>query len=110
MREEIEQKEMHFNTTTPHISPPNHKSGFPGYYAPLPFVLLILIGCVLAMVVYIRRRRSRLGELRHRMIPLYSYDAAEEEEEWEDSGREEEELNEPLYKEGKLFFSSVYGT
>ncbi|KAF1386886.1 hypothetical protein PFLUV_G00099510 [Perca fluviatilis] len=109
MREEIEQKEMHFNSTTPHISPPNHKPGFPGYYALIPFVLLILIGCVLAMVVYIRRK-SRLDELRHRMIPLYSYDAAEEQEEWKDAGREEEELTEPLYKEGKLLFSSVYGT
>lgn len=82
----------------------------------------------------------RLDELRHRLIPLYSYDPAEEEqEEWGDSGGEEEEelavckpliinyippfwwvmkipanqefvfsLQEPLYKEGKLSFTSGY--
>ncbi|XP_031723551.1 uncharacterized protein LOC116394526 isoform X3 [Anarrhichthys ocellatus] len=106
MWEEIKYTEMHFNHTTPHISPPNPKPGFPGYYALIILVLLLLIGCVIAMVLYIRRR-SRLDELRHRLIPLYSYDPAEEQEEWEDAGREEEEeLSEPLYKEGKLSFSS----
>ncbi|KAK9516501.1 hypothetical protein VZT92_024425 [Zoarces viviparus] len=105
MWEEIKHTEMHFNHTTPHISPPNPKPGFPAYYALIILVLLILIACVMAMVVYIRKR-SRLDELRHRLIPLYSYDPAEEQEEWEDAGREEEELAEPLYKEGKLSFSS----
>ncbi|XP_056243595.1 uncharacterized protein LOC130176493 isoform X2 [Seriola aureovittata] len=115
MEAEIEQKEMHFNHTTPHISPLNPKPGFPGYYALIPFVLLILIGCVVAAVVYIRRKASffsfRLDELRHRLIPLYSYDPAEEQD-WSDGGREDEdeELAEPLYKEGKLSFSSGYGT
>ncbi|XP_035521157.1 uncharacterized protein C3orf18 homolog [Morone saxatilis] len=101
---------MHFNHTTPHISPTNPKPGFPGYYALIPFVLLTLIGCIVAMVIYIRRR-SRLDELRHRLIPLYSYDPAEEQDNWGDSGKEneEEELAEPLYKEGRLSFSSDYG-
>ncbi|XP_071351693.1 small integral membrane protein 29-like [Trachinotus anak] len=110
MEEENQQKEMYFNRTTPHISPLNPKPGFPGYYALIPFVLLILIGCVVAVVVYIRRK-SRLDELRHRLIPLYSYDPAEEQD-WSEGGREdeEEELAEPLYKEGKLSFSSGYRT
>ncbi|XP_054475565.1 small integral membrane protein 29-like [Anoplopoma fimbria] len=106
-RRSIRQK-MHFNHTTPHISPSKPKAGFPGYYALIPLVLITLIGCVIAMVVYIRRK-SRLDELRHRLIPLYSYDPTEEEDQWEDAGREEEELAEPLYKEGKLSFSSHYG-
>lgn len=33
----------------------------------------------------------RLDELRHRLIPLYSYDPTEEQEEWERADREEEE-------------------
>ncbi|TMS05890.1 Uncharacterized protein E3U43_005140 [Larimichthys crocea] len=110
MKEESEQEEMNSNNTTPHISPSNPKPGFLGYYALIPFVLLTLIGCVVAMVLYIRRR-SRLDELRHRLIPLYSYDPAEQQEEWGDTDREEndEELTEPLYKKGKLSFSSEYG-
>ncbi|XP_039987891.1 uncharacterized protein LOC120792702 isoform X2 [Xiphias gladius] len=89
MEEEMEQKEMHFNHSTPQISPLNPKPGFPGYYALIPFVLLILIGCMVAVVVYIRRK-SRLNELRHRLIPLYSYDPAEDQD-WKDAGREDEE-------------------
>ncbi|XP_059190817.1 small integral membrane protein 29-like [Centropristis striata] len=107
---EIEQKEMNLNQTTPHILPPNPRPGFPGYYALIPFIFLTLIGCVVAVVVYIRRQ-SRLDALRHRLIPLYSYDPTEEQDEWPDASREEEEeLAEPLYKEGKLSFSSAYGT
>lgn len=34
----------------------------------------------------------RINELRHRLIPLYSYDPTEDEDEWGDSRREEEEL------------------
>ncbi|KAL7403149.1 hypothetical protein ABVT39_025396 [Epinephelus coioides] len=101
---------MHFNQTTPHISPSNPRPGFPGYYALIIVVVLVLIGCVVAMVYFIRRK-SRLDELRHRLIPLYSYDPTEDQEEWENSARDdEEELTEPLYKEGKLAFSSPYGT
>ncbi|XP_039987892.1 uncharacterized protein LOC120792702 isoform X3 [Xiphias gladius] len=106
MEEEMEQKEMHFNHSTPQISPLNPKPGFPGYYALIPFVLLILIGCMVAVVVYIRRK-SRLNELRHRLIPLYSYDPAEDQD-WKDAGREdeEEELAEPLIKEGRQNLTS----
>lgn len=110
MKEETEQREMYANHTTPHISPPDHKPGFRGYYALIPFVIVTVIGCVVAMVVYIRRR-SRLDELRHRLIPLYTYDPAEEQD-WKDYTKEDEdeELAEPLYKMGKLSLSSAYGT
>ncbi|XP_042268193.1 small integral membrane protein 29-like [Thunnus maccoyii] len=109
MEEESEPEEMHFNHTTAHISPKIPATGFPGYYVLIPFVLLTLIGSVVAVIIYMKRR-LRLDELRHRLIPLYSYDPAEEQEEWGDSGREEEEeLAEPLYKEGKLSFTSGYG-
>nr|XP_046249417.1 uncharacterized protein LOC124061545 isoform X2 [Scatophagus argus]XP_046249418.1 uncharacterized protein LOC124061545 isoform X2 [Scatophagus argus] len=108
----MEQKEMLFNHTTPHISPSDPKPAFRRYFVLIPFVVLTLIGCVVAMVVYMKRR-SRLEELRHRLIPLYSYDPTEEQDGWEQSDNvdEEEELTEPLYKEGKLSFSSsAYGT
>ncbi|XP_042077894.1 uncharacterized protein LOC143419394 [Maylandia zebra] len=105
------QEEMHPNHTTPHISPVPSKPVFPGYYSLIPLVVLILIGCIVAVVVYIRRK-MRLDDLRHRLIPLYSYDPAEEQEDWGDAGREDEdaELNEPLYKKAQLTISSGYAT
>lgn len=110
MREKIKQKEMQFNHTTAHISPLNPKPGYSGYYALIPSILLMLIGCAVAMVYYIKRR-SRSNELRHRLIPLYSYDPAEEQDNWWDAGKEneEEELAEPLHKKGKLSFFNSYG-
>ncbi|KAG7522427.1 hypothetical protein JOB18_021940 [Solea senegalensis] len=104
MEEETKHEEMLFNLTTPKISPllPN-----PGYII-APCVILILIGCVVAVVAYMRTK-SRLDELRHRLIPLYSYDPAEAED-WREEGRsDDEELTEPLYTEGKLSLSSDYG-
>ncbi|XP_074534143.1 small integral membrane protein 29-like [Halichoeres trimaculatus] len=110
MMGDIRQGEMQLNHTTAHILPPSDKPGFPGYYVLIPFLLLTLAGCVLAMVVYIRRRK-RLDELRHRLIPLYSYDPAEQEDEWGDGDKEDDEgLAEPLYKEGKLYLSTDLGS
>lgn len=99
------------NHTTTHISPPHKSPEFPGYYAIIPLVLLTLIGCVVAMVFYLRRR-IRLDELRHRLIPLYTYDPTEEEEEWGVGGRDDEDLEliEPLYKDATLSINSDYGT
>ncbi|XP_069564210.1 small integral membrane protein 29-like [Brachyistius frenatus] len=97
---------MHLNHTTPHISPQNNTFELLGYYVLIPIVVLTLIGCVVATVVYIQRR-SRLDELRHRLIPLCRYDTTWEEDDWGDAGREEEEeLAEPLYREAQLSFAS----
>ncbi|XP_029909796.1 small integral membrane protein 29-like [Myripristis murdjan] len=99
---------MHLNTTTSHISPSYTRAGLSSYIL-IPFVLCILTGCAVAMAIYIRRK-IRLDQLRHRLIPLYSYDAGEQED-WDYTGRdEEEELAEPLYKDGKLSLTSGYGT
>ncbi|KAM9375607.1 small integral membrane protein 29-like [Pholidichthys leucotaenia] len=105
----MDQKDMHINHTTPHVSP-SHKPVFPGTYALIPFILLLLIGCGLAMAFYIRRR-IKLDDLRHRLIPLYTYDPAEEEDDWGDAGGEDdEELTEPLYKEVTMSIAPPYGT
>ncbi|XP_062246418.1 uncharacterized protein C3orf18-like [Platichthys flesus] len=113
MEEDIGHREMYSNHTTPSVSPTKAAPGCPGlpaYSVLVPLALLTLMGCAAAVVLYIRSK-SRLDELRHRLIPLYTYDPAEEEE-WRDAdvGDEEEELAEPLYKEGTLSFSSGYGT
>ncbi|XP_054588896.1 small integral membrane protein 29 isoform X2 [Nothobranchius furzeri] len=101
---------MNFNYTTAFTSTPHNKPEFPGYYALIPFFLLILIGCAVAVVVYIRRR-SRMDELRHRLIPLYSYDPAEEQQEWgEAGGGNEEAEQEPLNRQAQPSFPSDYGT
>ena len=42
-----------------------------------PFVLLTLLGAVVAAVMYVQKKR-RSERLRHRLLPMYSYDPAEE--------------------------------
>lgn len=99
--------DLNHTTTTAGSTSPAAGSGL--YYALVPAVLLTLLGCVVAAVVYMRRR-WRLDELRHRLLPLYSYDPAEEQEWWDrGDGGEDEELKEPLYEEGRLLFSAACG-
>ncbi|KAM4619560.1 uncharacterized protein C3orf18 homolog [Polymixia lowei] len=106
MEKELEQKSMHFNATTPHISPHDPRAGPPVYGVLIAFLLLTLLGCVAAMAVYIRRK-TRLDELRHRLIPLYTYDSIEQDEDWGNDGREEDkEMTEPLCEHGKLSFTT----
>ncbi|XP_064029516.1 small integral membrane protein 29 isoform X2 [Pogoniulus pusillus] len=42
-----------------------------------PFLLVTLLGAVLAVVMYVQKKR-RFDHLRHRLLPMYSYDPAEE--------------------------------
>ncbi|XP_053943786.1 small integral membrane protein 29 isoform X2 [Cuculus canorus] len=42
-----------------------------------PFLLVTLLGAALAMMMYIQKKR-RFDRLRHRLLPMYSYDPAEE--------------------------------
>ncbi|XP_054632401.1 small integral membrane protein 29-like [Dunckerocampus dactyliophorus] len=92
---------MHPNHTTPHISPPNTDNRFVACAALIPLVILTLVGCATALVLYIKRR-MRLDELRHRLIPVYSYDPAEEDHAWDHGALDsEEELTEPLCKDGR---------
>ncbi|XP_062451131.1 small integral membrane protein 29 isoform X1 [Rhea pennata] len=46
-------------------------------YVLVPFFLITLVGVVLAAMMYVRKRR-RLDRLRHRLLPMYSYDPGEE--------------------------------
>uniref|UniRef100_A0A8C4PB83 Small integral membrane protein 29-like n=1 Tax=Dromaius novaehollandiae TaxID=8790 RepID=A0A8C4PB83_DRONO len=63
------------NTTSPPVP------GVPGDslvgYVLVPFLLITLVGGVLAVVMYVRKRR-RFDRLRHRLLPMYSYDPGEE--------------------------------
>lgn len=45
----------------------------------------------------------RLDELRHRLIPLYSYDPAEEQEDWGDADKEDDEKELAVSKPLKLY-------
>lgn len=67
------------NHTTPHVSPSVNTKDLQGYYALIPFVLITVLGCALAVAIYFKRR-YRSDELRHRLIPMYSYDPAEQDE------------------------------
>ncbi|XP_075578643.1 small integral membrane protein 29 [Pelecanus crispus] len=42
-----------------------------------PFLLVTLLGAVLAAAMYVQKKR-RFDRLRHRLLPMYSYDPAEE--------------------------------
>lgn len=97
--------EVTANATHPDMSPKEPAAGQPVYYVLTALVLVSLIGCLVGMVLYFRRR-ARLDELRHRLLPLYTYDPAEQDEDWEDDGREEEErLAESLLKDRQLIYT-----
>lgn len=100
---------MHFSNTTAPSEFPLKPSGLPVLYVLLSFTGLWLIAGLAALVVYVRRR-NRLDELRHKLIPLYTYDPSEQELDseggWGDEGRDEDkELSVPLCKDGKLTFN-----
>lgn len=46
-------------------------------YILVPFFLITIIGIVVAVAMYIRKKR-RLDRLRHQLLPVYSYDPSEE--------------------------------
>lgn len=46
-------------------------------YILVPFFLITIIGIAVAVAMYIRKKR-RLDRLRHQLLPVYSYDPAEE--------------------------------
>ncbi|XP_063309158.1 small integral membrane protein 29 [Pelobates fuscus] len=43
----------------------------------VPFFLITVVGVVVAVIMYIKKRK-RVDRLRHHLLPLYSYDPAEE--------------------------------
>ncbi|XP_037109972.1 small integral membrane protein 29-like isoform X2 [Syngnathus acus] len=59
---------MYYNHS---VSPANTDRRFIGYYALVPLFFHT------ALVVFMKKR-MRLDELRHRLIPVYSYDPAED--------------------------------
>ncbi|XP_057184167.1 small integral membrane protein 29 [Triplophysa rosa] len=46
-------------------------------YVLVPFFLITLVGIVVAVVMYLRRKR-RIDRLRHQLLPVYTYDPTEE--------------------------------
>ncbi|XP_072552983.1 small integral membrane protein 29 [Salminus brasiliensis] len=63
------------NTTTqpPHIVNGDVAVG----YILVPFFCITLIGIIVAAVMYLRRKQ-RIDRLRHQLLPVYTYDPAEE--------------------------------
>ncbi|XP_054887047.1 uncharacterized protein C3orf18 homolog [Poeciliopsis prolifica] len=92
---------MNLNQTTSFSSTPNRKPEVPSYFALLPLVVLAMSSCIVAVVFYLKRR-SRLDELRHQLIPVYTYDPGENQEDWRDYDKDEEA--ELLYKDSQLSF------
>lgn len=63
------------NTTVPN-APQTNSDSMVGYVLG-PFFLITLIGVVVAVVMYIQKKK-RVDRLRHHLLPMYSYDPAEE--------------------------------
>lgn len=42
-----------------------------------PFFLITLVGVVVVVVMYVQKKK-RVDRLRHHLLPMYSYDPAEE--------------------------------
>ncbi|XP_011600959.2 small integral membrane protein 29 [Takifugu rubripes] len=63
------------NSTTP---PPAVPDGDVAVgYVLVPFFLFTIIGIVVAVIMYIRKKK-RIDRLRHQLLPVYSYDPSEE--------------------------------
>uniref|UniRef100_G1T5B5 Small integral membrane protein 29 n=1 Tax=Oryctolagus cuniculus TaxID=9986 RepID=G1T5B5_RABIT len=63
------------NTTVPN-APQANSDSMVGYVLG-PFFLITLVGVVVAVVMYVQKRK-RVDRLRHHLLPMYSYDPAEE--------------------------------
>ncbi|XP_044530616.1 small integral membrane protein 29-like [Gracilinanus agilis] len=63
------------NTTAP--SAPRAVSDSMVGYVLGPFFLITLVGVVVAVMMYIQKKK-RVDRLRHHLLPMYSYDPAEE--------------------------------
>ncbi|KAF6365361.1 small integral membrane protein 29 [Rhinolophus ferrumequinum] len=63
------------NTTVPN-APQANSDSMVGYVLG-PFFLITLVGVVVAVVMYIQKKK-RVDRLRHHLLPMYSYDPAEE--------------------------------
>ncbi|XP_043932482.1 small integral membrane protein 29 [Protopterus annectens] len=63
------------STSTP--PPPSSGNDTVMAYVLVPFFLVTLIGITVAVVMYIQKRR-RIDRLRHHLLPVYSYDPAED--------------------------------
>ncbi|XP_053338323.1 small integral membrane protein 29 [Clarias gariepinus] len=63
------------NTTT---EPPHPDGGDASLaYVLIPFFIITVVGIVVAAVLYMKRRQ-RIDRLRHRLLPMYTYDPTEE--------------------------------
>ncbi|KAM5167080.1 small integral membrane protein 29 isoform X1 [Ictidomys tridecemlineatus] len=63
------------NTTVPN-APQANSDSMVGYVLG-PFFLITLVGVVVAVVMYVQKKK-RVDRLRHHLLPMYSYDPAEE--------------------------------
>uniref|UniRef100_A0A8C7AZL9 Small integral membrane protein 29 n=1 Tax=Neovison vison TaxID=452646 RepID=A0A8C7AZL9_NEOVI len=63
------------NTTVPN-APQANSDSMVGYVLG-PFFLITLVGVVVVVVMYVQKKK-RVDRLRHHLLPMYSYDPAEE--------------------------------
>ncbi|XP_020651664.1 small integral membrane protein 29 [Pogona vitticeps] len=64
------------NNTTMPTSPGPANDSLVGYVL-VPFFLITIVGVIMAVMMYIQKKR-RYDRLRHHLLPMYSYDPAEE--------------------------------
>ncbi|XP_075030285.1 small integral membrane protein 29 isoform X1 [Calonectris borealis] len=92
------------NNTTAPTAPGTAGDSLVGYVLG-PFLLVTLLGAILAAVMYVQKKR-RFDRLRHRLLPMYSYDPAEELQESEQEllvEAEDTRVGDPLrFRDGSL--------
>lgn len=81
-------------TSTPNLLPPTEKTVHDDtshilIYVLVPLGALIVIAALSFLVVFILKK-SKLDKLRHHLMPLYNFDPAEEEGDWESELLEED--------------------
>lgn len=64
------------NNTTMPTSPGPANDSLVGYVL-VPFFLITIVGIIMAVMMYIQKKR-RYDRLRHHLLPMYNYDPAEE--------------------------------
>ncbi|MGH0130367.1 UNVERIFIED_CONTAM: hypothetical protein FKN15_012317 [Acipenser sinensis] len=92
------------NQTSPLIPARSH--GTTVQYVLIPVAAVIIVGITGLLAIYFRRKK-RLDQLRHQLIPVYTYDPSEVYWDAEDSMDEEQELKELLTTDAHTFHGQL---
>ncbi|CAL1594963.1 unnamed protein product [Knipowitschia caucasica] len=100
--------ENYLNYTTGAPPSPQSKDNT-GIYCLILIPIVLIALAILATVFYLKKRKRRSDELRHRLVPVYMYDPAEQDQD-DLNYDSEQEVEKPLQRYGRLSVGFDYGT